>query len=35
MELVGDHTEDMEVPGEPGSYFTFRPLTGSELEEAD
>ncbi|TET95652.1 MAG: hypothetical protein E3J29_06525 [Dehalococcoidia bacterium] len=33
--FAGDRTEEREVPHEPDNYFTFRNLSGPELDEAD
>jgi len=33
--FAGDETKDLEIPHEPGNHFTFRNLSGPELDEAD
>lgn len=33
--FAGEHTEEREVPHEPDNFFTFRTLSGPELDEAD
>lgn len=33
--FAGDQTKDMEVPHQQGNFFTFRNLSGPELDEAD
>lgn len=35
MTFAGDETKEMEIPHEPGHVFTFRNLSGPELDEAD
>ena len=33
--FAGDETKDLEIPHELGNHFTFRNLSGPELDEAD
>jgi hypothetical protein len=35
MALAGKTTREVQVPHEPGNYFTFRDLSGHELDEAE
>ena len=35
MTFAGDRTEEREIPDAPGHTFTFRNLSGPELDEAD
>lgn len=35
MALAGKLSNPVEVPHEPGNFFTFRSLSGRELDEAD
>jgi hypothetical protein len=33
--FAGDETKEVEIPHEPDNFFTFRNLSGPELDEAD
>lgn len=35
MALAGKTTREVAIPHEPGNFFTFRELSGRELDEAD